>query len=284
MKTLITSPPNLAINLNAFRQTDCAVAPLGGLIMEYYKNLSLELLTCYDDDGNFHIEEFKDIKSYEGVYQGSTFGRVKSLARLTNNQYGKTDAILKPKIDKDGYLVIGLRRGKHRKWVKIHRLVAILFIPNPNNLPEVNHVKEIKTDNRVCELEWMTTRANQTHSMLLKNNTSKYVGVYWQKRSNKWCAGIVFNKRIIYLGLFANEEDASNKYQCTLKEIENGTFVPKPKKIPTSKYKGVYYVKNTKKWSSSIRFNGIKYFIGNFTTELEAHEAYQNKLKALQNI
>lgn len=84
-------------------------------------------------------ECWKDVKGYEGLYQVSTLGRVKSLPR--NTTHGK---ILKSIVDKDGYLYVNLYNNGYRKKMKIHRLVAQAFIPNPQNKPEVNHIDENK--------------------------------------------------------------------------------------------------------------------------------------------
>ena len=86
-------------------------------------------------------EQFRNITGYEGLYEVSNLGNVRSL------KYGKT-RVLKPAKDKDGYLYTNLNKDGKGKWHKIHRLVAQAFIKNPNNLPEVNHIDEDKTNNR----------------------------------------------------------------------------------------------------------------------------------------
>lgn len=106
-------------------------------------------------------EVWKDIEGYEGLYQISSRGRVRSLKfRHTN-----TIRILKPyKNKKGGYLVIGLHKDKKMKLCQIQRLVAEAFIPNPDNLPQVNHKNEMdKTDNRVEALEWCDAKYNSNY-------------------------------------------------------------------------------------------------------------------------
>lgn len=93
-------------------------------------------------------EIWKDIDGYKGLYQVSNKGRVKRL------KYGK-EHILSPLINSFGYLKVGLCKNGIVKQLKIHRLVANAFIPNPHNLPEINHRDENKKNNCVENLEWM---------------------------------------------------------------------------------------------------------------------------------
>lgn len=101
-------------------------------------------------------EIWKDILGYEGLYQVSNFGRVKSL------KFGK-ERILKLTKDKDGYLIVNLYKNNKSKTFKVHRLVAEAFIPNPDNLPQVNHKDEDKSNNIVSNLEWCDVKYNQNY-------------------------------------------------------------------------------------------------------------------------
>ena len=96
------------------------------------------------------------VKNYENLYEVSDQGRVKSVG------YGK-DRILSPGRDKGGYLLVGLYKNGERKWYLVHRLVAQTFSPNPDNLPEVNHIDEVKTHNSVMNLEWCNGKYNQNY-------------------------------------------------------------------------------------------------------------------------
>ena len=114
------------------------------------------------------MEEWRDIKGYEGKYKISSYGKVKSLKH-------KDEKLLKPSYDKDGYKqVILCNNGKGKKWF-IHRLVAIHFLPNPNNLPQVNHKDEDKANNVVENLEWCTCKYNINYGTA-KNKKAKSQG------------------------------------------------------------------------------------------------------------
>ena len=102
---------------------------------------------------NENNEIWRDIEGYEGLYQVSNCGRVRSL------KFGK-ERILNPVKIGSGYLQVGLYKNEKQKKFKVHRLVAKAFIPNPNNLPEINHRDEDKTNNKVVNLEWCSSKYN----------------------------------------------------------------------------------------------------------------------------
>ena len=103
-------------------------------------------------------EVFKDIKGFEGKYQVSNLGRIRSLNyRMTGKHH-----IMKFGSDGEYDTVVFYVNG-HRHMRKVHRVVAEAFIPNPDNLPQVNHLNEVKTDNRAENLEWCDNKYNSNY-------------------------------------------------------------------------------------------------------------------------
>ncbi len=139
-------------------------------------------------------ELWKDIEGYEGLYQISNMGRVKSLARPCKGFGFKftVDRILSQKCNSNGYKEILLsKEGKH-KTVSVHRLVAIAFLPNPDKLPMVNHKDENKSNNCIDNLEWCTAKYNAnygTHVARMREKlVSKSKSVY---QIDKQCGMII---------------------------------------------------------------------------------------------
>lgn len=113
-------------------------------------------------------EVWKDVEGYEGLYQVSSLGRIRSLDRVIIVK-GK---IMSP-VNRNGYSRIRLKKDGKGQNFSIHRLVASAFLPNPKNLPEVNHKNEIKTDNSVENLEWCSTQYNCNYGTKIKRQTEK---------------------------------------------------------------------------------------------------------------
>ena len=113
-------------------------------------------------------EIWKEIKGYEGLYQVSNLGRVKSLKRYVNHSSNSkrivNEKLLKPVVDNTKYYVVSLwKKNKHLR-PHIHRLVAEAFIPNPQNKPHINHIDGNKLNNCINNLEWCTPRENVVHA------------------------------------------------------------------------------------------------------------------------
>lgn len=123
-------------------------------------------------------EQWKDIEGYEGLYQISNLGRVKSLKFRKDGKVG----IVRPYINRGGYLRVNLWRNYQSDRRLVHRLVAEAFVPNPDNKQYVNHINEIKIDNRAENLNWMTAKENNnwgTHNERMRE--TKRGKVTWMK-------------------------------------------------------------------------------------------------------
>lgn len=120
------------------------------------------------------MELWKDIEGFEGYYQISNKGNVRSVNRF-DGVHDRQGSQIRQNLKHNGYLQVGLRKHGKRKWFGVHRLVAIHFIENPDNKPQVNHIDGNKLNNTVENLEWVTGRENQRHAikMGLRDNMPK---------------------------------------------------------------------------------------------------------------
>lgn len=169
------------------------------------------------------IEEFRDIKGYEGLYQVSNLGNVKSLSRVVISSNGSSrttkDRLLKKTISQ-GYFMITMCNNTKRKGNSVHQLVAIAFlnhIPNGHKIV-VDHINNIRTDNRVENLQLITTRENNSKDR--RGYTSKYIGVSWSKSANKWVSEIRINGVKKHLGVFSCQLEASKAYKKALSKLK----------------------------------------------------------------
>lgn len=124
-------------------------------------------------------EIWKDIPGYEGLYSVSNLGNIKSLSKkqeiIGKNQYKsfkctkkQNETLLKQKTTRDGYYEVGLRKNNDVAYIRVHRLVALAFIPNPNELPVINHKNHNRKDNKVENLEWCSIKYNNRYSKAKK--------------------------------------------------------------------------------------------------------------------
>ena len=145
-------------------------------------------------------EIWKDIKGYEGLYQVSNLGRVKSLERTVRGCSNSTrvlnEKILKPQLKKNGYYYVSLWYDRKEYSETVHRLVAMAFLPNPDNLPFINHKSEIRTQNNVENLEWCSVQYNSVYGharekqqMALINNEKMSIPVLQFSKS-----GVLINE------------------------------------------------------------------------------------------
>jgi len=238
-------------------------------------------------------EIWKDVPDYEGYYQVSNIGRVRSLDRIVTYSNGHDrfykGRVIKGSVDKYGYSLCRLSINGSSRIFNFSQLVAMAFLghePNGTTLV-VDHINGDKSDDRVENLRIVSHRANLSTCFRSDRDSfsSGYAGVDWNECASKWRARIKHDGEAIHLGYYGTEVEASNAYQLALSKIKDGSFNPsdyKPKY--TSKYKGVYFNKRANKWMAQIRINGKSKHLGYFKTELEAHQSYQSKLKELQTI
>ena len=232
-------------------------------------------------------EEWRDIPNYEGYYQASNLGRIRSLDRTVVFSDGRKrfyrGGVMNGSVNK-GYRLTTLHINSIGRTFMFSQLVAMAFLghkPDGHSLV-VDHVNGDKLDDRVENLRIVTQRANISTCFRFDKGSfsSEYAGVYWNEEKSKWHSQIQHKGMRLYLGLYNTEIEASNAYQLALSKIKDGSFNHndyKPKW--TSEYKGVSFYKRYNKWQARIRINGKQKHIGLFKTELEAHHAYQNALK-----
>lgn len=162
-------------------------------------------------------EIWKDIKGYEGLYQVSNLGNVKSLKR----KYVLREKILKKSVNKNGYHCVGLSKNGELKPFYVHSLVSMTFLNHNNKINNLitDHINNVKADNRVCNLQLISSRENTSKDR--KNGTSKYTGVcsFIESKKVKWVSAIRINGKIKYLGRFKNEYEAHLAYQNALNNI-----------------------------------------------------------------
>lgn len=138
------------------------------------------------------------------------------LGQIRNKQNGK---IIEGSVNSNGYIQSGFTNDAgDTKSVKFHRLIAITFISNPNEFPVIDHINNIRTDNRVENLRWADARMNAWNTV--NNKTKTYKGVYWVEEKQKFRAQINFNQKLIYIGYFEDAIEAAKAYDEKAKELQ----------------------------------------------------------------
>lgn len=168
-------------------------------------------------------EIWKPVSGYEGIYEISSLGRVKSLKRtaIVKGGYSRTvNERIMVQANDTKYNFVGLRKNKSVKHIKIHKLVAIAFLGHKSDGHKlvVNHKDFNKLNNHIENLEIVTHRENTNRKHL--KSSSQYVGVYWSEKRKRWISCIRIKNKGIYLGSFKNEIDAHLTYEKYLKEMK----------------------------------------------------------------
>ena len=215
-------------------------------------------------------ENYKEIEGFPkyGVFTDGT---------IISFKYSKQGSLIKPILGSRGYFLVNLMQGNLMVQMLVHRIVALTYIDNPNNMPFVNHKDLNKLNNNVGNLEWVSGRENVTHYYNSINTSSKYTGVYNQ--NGKFIVQIHVNKDRLSLGSYSNEEDARDVYIEGLRIFnESGIaaileYKSKVENKFSSKFKCVSFDKSRNKWIGSVFHNGKKLFGKRYDTEYLAVDA-----------
>ena len=211
------------------------------------------------------VEEWKDVEGYENIYQVSNYGNVRSLDRYDRLGRFKPGTILTAADNGHGYKHVRLHKDGNHKMFYVHRLVAGAFIENPDNLPQVNHMDEDKSNNHVDNLEWCTNEYNSNygnHNRKLseahkgkklteehKRNIGKAVKERWQDEAyrSKMMEIRTGSKHSEETRLKMSEKAKKNKVKC----IETGEI------FDSMKAAGERYNKNSSNLSRAIKRNSL---------------------------
>ena len=152
--------------------------------------------------------EWKKIDGYDN-YSVSSDGQVR------NN----TGLILKQSLTATGYYQVGLFKNSKKNTYKVHRLVALAFVPLEDGKDFVDHKDGERTNNLVTNLRWCSRKENQQNRTMAKNNTSGIKGVSFHKVRQKWVAQICIDRKVIHLGLFDKPEEAAAVRSARANEV-----------------------------------------------------------------
>lgn len=207
------------------------------------------------------MEEWKDIKGYEGLYMISSLGRVKSLQPRGGNRNGMPrkgkEHILTPYISSTGYYKVSLVKNNKRSDKRIHRLLASAFIPNPNNKPNINHIDGNKLNNRIDNLEWCTQKENTIHAIetglrkvksltkdeMIELYVNQHLGIKQIAKQNN----ISYKKVKDYLILYNISKHKGRKYELSIDDIKRDINNGMSNKEIANKYKCSYGIISIRK-------------------------------------
>ncbi len=161
-----------------------------------------------------------EIIGYEGIYKIYENGDVENVKRKR---------ILKPGTNRQGYLYVILYKDGKTTSTKIHRLIALHYIQNPDNKKCVDHIDRNRQNNSIDNLRWATYSENQLNSPI--RGKSIYRGVYFYKPSNKWKAQIQIDGKKKYIGLYASEIEAAKAYNQFIDDNDMNVFYQANKNV-----------------------------------------------------
>ncbi|KUF38981.1 hypothetical protein AS361_03800 [Myroides marinus] len=211
---------------------------------------------------DFKNEQWKGIHGFEDKYEISTYGRVRSV---------KSNKLINERQNRRGQSIVSLNnKSEGKKHFLVSRLVAIAFIPNPLNLPDVDHIIENgdKTNNHISNLQWITKRDNTNKYLRETKKARPYTGV--KRVKDKYQCSLRLNGKEHYIGTYDTPEEANNIYKIISTEPHR---LYEFRKVKT---KGYSFNKRTNKWASYCYINKEKIHLGYYQTEQEAEDAYIN--------
>lgn len=167
-------------------------------------------------------EIWKDVKGYEGLYQVSNLGNVKSLSRERYTGGILKERLLTKRYDKRGYVQYVLYKDGIKKSFKAHHLVFETFGHGKRNgrIVNIDHIDGVKDNNNINNLQLLTNRENLAKGQLKRNKSSKFTGVYKPKNSNYYQSYITINGKHKFLGSFKTEIEAHNAYLNAIPKCE----------------------------------------------------------------
>lgn len=176
-------------------------------------------------------ETWEQVPGYEGYYEASSLGKIRSVDRLLTLNNGSCvfyeSVILSPKIDKGGYAIVVLSKEGKRIDAKVHRVVASAFLGLRLHIKKCNrhsitvdHKNNIKLDNRVGNLQLMSLSMNS--SKLNKESPSNLIGGYEDKNNSTWVAQVKYNRKSFHIGRFKTQRESSEAHNIALDYIDRG--------------------------------------------------------------
>ena len=165
-----------------------------------------------------------EIAGYEGIYYIERNGDIYSQDRIVEGKDGRVlfyeGQLIKPRINNQGYYTVKLRKNGTQKHHYIHRLLALTYIPNPNNYPCVNHKDCNRLNNNLNNLEWCTQEYNSQSI----NTTRNFGGIYFHKKRERYQAQYILNK-VRHSKHFKTEEEAQDWLKEQKLEIEKNNLI-----------------------------------------------------------